>query len=74
MGCLEAVTAPEPNGIGLSTSRLFDRRGPIGVAVQGLLLARRSLRRVYPFRDFPARLHSGYLLGDGMDARPYGRR
>jgi hypothetical protein len=39
--CLEAVTAPEPNGIGLSTSRLFDRRGPIGVGVQGLLLARR---------------------------------
>jgi hypothetical protein len=39
--CLEAVTAPEPNGIGLSTSRLFDRVGPIGVGVQGLLLARR---------------------------------
>jgi hypothetical protein len=39
--CLEAVTAPEPSGIGLSTSRLFDRRGPIGVGVQGLLLARR---------------------------------
>jgi hypothetical protein len=39
--CLEAVTAPEPNGIGLSTSRLFDRRGPIGIGVQGLLLARR---------------------------------
>ena len=39
--CLEAVTAPEPSGIGLSTSRIFDRRGPIGVGVQGLLLARR---------------------------------
>ena len=38
--CPEAVAAPEPNGIGLSTSHLFDRRGPIGVAVQGLLLAR----------------------------------
>jgi hypothetical protein len=39
--CLETVTTPEPSGIGLSTSRLFDRQGPIGVGVQGLLLARR---------------------------------
>ena len=39
--CLEAVTVPESSGIGLSTSRLLDRRGPIGVGVQGLLLARR---------------------------------
>ena len=39
--CLESVTVPESSGIGLSTSRLFDRRGPIGVGVQGLLLGRR---------------------------------
>jgi hypothetical protein len=39
--CLEAVTTPEPNGHRLSTSRPFERRGPIGVAVQGLPLARR---------------------------------
>src|SRR5262245_40722147 len=26
--CLESVTVPEPSGIGVSTSRLFDRRGP----------------------------------------------
>jgi hypothetical protein len=39
--CLEVVTAPEPSGIGLSTSCLLDRQGPIGVGAQGLLLARR---------------------------------
>lgn len=29
---------------------------------------------MYPFRDFSGRLHSGYMLGDGMDPRWGGRR
>lgn len=40
--CLDAYTTPEPHGVGLSHSRLFDRRGPIGHAVQSLLVAARS--------------------------------
>jgi hypothetical protein len=39
--CLHAVTAPEPSGIGLATSRLFDRRGPIGWGLQGLVVQTR---------------------------------
>ena len=39
--CLHAVTAPEPSGVGLSTSRLFDRRGQIGWANQALVVTRR---------------------------------
>jgi hypothetical protein len=39
--CLEAVTWPQPNGIGLAESRLWDRRGPIGRSLQSLLLERR---------------------------------
>jgi len=39
--CLDAVTAPEPNGVGLATSRLFDRRGQIGWANQALVVTRR---------------------------------
>jgi hypothetical protein len=38
--CLEAVTAVEPIGIGLAESRLWDERGPIGRALQSLLLER----------------------------------
>jgi hypothetical protein len=38
---LEAVTAPEPSGVGLTTSRLFDRRGAIGWSLQGLVLEAR---------------------------------
>jgi hypothetical protein len=40
--CLEAVTAPEPTGIGLTTTRLFDRRGPIGWSLQGLVVQPRE--------------------------------
>jgi hypothetical protein len=40
--CLEAVTVPEPSGVGLTTSRLFDRRGPIGWSLQSLVVDRRS--------------------------------
>jgi Thioesterase-like superfamily len=40
--CLEAVTALEPSGVGLTTSRLFDRRGPIGWSLQTLVVDKRS--------------------------------
>jgi hypothetical protein len=40
--CLDAYTAPEPEGIGLAHSRLFDQRGPIGHAAQSLLIAERN--------------------------------
>jgi hypothetical protein len=39
--CLDAVTLPEPNGIGIADSALFDERGAIGRAVQTLLIAER---------------------------------
>lgn len=40
--CLDAVTLPEPNGIGMSDTRLLDERGPIGRAAQTLLVAERA--------------------------------
>ena len=39
--CLDAVTLPEPDGIGMADTRLFDERGAIGRAVQTLLVAER---------------------------------
>jgi len=39
--CLDAVTLPETTGIGMSDTRLFDERGPIGRGVQTLLVAER---------------------------------
>jgi hypothetical protein len=36
--CLDAVTVPQPTGIGLAESRLFDEQGPIGGATQSLLI------------------------------------
>ena len=39
--CLEAVTLPESDGIGMADTRLHDERGPIGRAVQTLLVAER---------------------------------
>jgi hypothetical protein len=39
--CLDAVTTPEPSGIGLADAALHDQRGPIGRALQTLLVARR---------------------------------
>jgi hypothetical protein len=39
--CLEAVTVPEPTGIGLADSALHDERGPIGRALQTLLVRKR---------------------------------
>jgi hypothetical protein len=38
--CLDAVTWPEPNGIGLAESELFDESGRIGRSLQTLLLER----------------------------------
>lgn len=40
--CLDAVTAREPLGIGLTQTRLWDRRGPIGIALQTLVIEARE--------------------------------
>jgi len=40
--CLEAVTLPERTGIGLASTALHDERGPIGHALQTLLVDRRQ--------------------------------
>ena len=40
--CLDAVTLPETNGVGMADTRLLDERGPIGRAAQTLLVAERS--------------------------------
>jgi Acyl-CoA thioesterase C-terminal domain/Acyl-CoA thioesterase N-terminal domain len=42
--CLDAVTLPERTGIGMADTRLHDERGPIGRAVQTLLVDRRQTR------------------------------
>lgn len=40
--CLDAVTYVQPHGVGLAESLIFDEHGPIGRAVQSLLLEMRS--------------------------------
>jgi Thioesterase-like superfamily len=40
--CLDAVTLPEPNGVGVADTLLFDERGRIGRALQTLLIAGRG--------------------------------
>jgi hypothetical protein len=40
--CLDAVTLPEQNGIGLADTTLHDERAPIGHALQTLLVDRRQ--------------------------------
>jgi Acyl-CoA thioesterase C-terminal domain/Acyl-CoA thioesterase N-terminal domain len=40
--CLDAVTQPEPDGVGIADTALYDRRGKIGRAVQSLLVAKRG--------------------------------
>jgi len=40
--CLDAVTVPEHEGIGISDTALFDESGPIGRAAQTLLVAPRE--------------------------------
>ncbi len=37
---LESTTLPDPNGLGLAESRLYDERGPIGRSAQSLLIER----------------------------------
>ena len=39
--CLDAITLPEHNGIGMADTALFDRRGSIGRAAQTLLVGER---------------------------------
>jgi hypothetical protein len=41
--CLDAITLPEANGVGMADTALFDERGPIGRAVQTLLVDRREI-------------------------------
>jgi Thioesterase-like superfamily len=40
--CLDAITIPESSGLGLADTALYDERGPIGRALQTLLVAERS--------------------------------
>ena len=40
--CLDSVTVPEPTGVGLTDTVLFDERGAIGLAAQTLLVSRRE--------------------------------
>jgi hypothetical protein len=40
--CLDAITIPEPEGIGISDTAIYDERGPIGRAAQTLLVSERS--------------------------------
>lgn len=39
--CLDARTTPQPSGIGLAESALYDVEGPIGRSLQSLVVARR---------------------------------
>jgi hypothetical protein len=39
--CVDAVTLPQPSGVGTAESVLFDERGRIGRAAQSLLIANR---------------------------------
>jgi hypothetical protein len=43
--CLDSVTHVHPTGIGLAESRLSDERGPIGRAVQSLIVAEKAVGR-----------------------------
>jgi Acyl-CoA thioesterase C-terminal domain/Acyl-CoA thioesterase N-terminal domain len=42
--CLDAITTPEPSGVGLADTALLDERGPIGRALQTLLVRERQAR------------------------------
>lgn len=39
--CLDATTTPQPTGIGLADTALYDEQGPLGRALQTLLIERR---------------------------------
>ncbi len=41
--CLDAITLPEPNGVGMSDTALHDERGQIGRALQTLLVRAREI-------------------------------
>jgi hypothetical protein len=41
--CLDAITLPGRNGVGLADTRLLDQRGPIGRAAQTLLVDQRTV-------------------------------
>lgn len=40
--CLDSITIPEPTGIGITDTALFDEHGPIGRAAQTLLVSERA--------------------------------
>jgi Thioesterase-like superfamily len=40
--CLDAITRPQPNGVGVADTVLFDERGRVGRALQTLLIAERD--------------------------------
>ena len=40
--CLDSLTVPEPTGVGMTDTMLFDERGPIGRAAQSLLVRERE--------------------------------
>lgn len=40
--CLDSITVPEPTGVGISDTMLWDEQGPIGRAAQTLLISERS--------------------------------
>jgi Thioesterase-like superfamily len=39
--CLDAATLPQPNGVGLAEAALWDEQGPLGRALQTLVIERR---------------------------------
>ncbi|KAA0024533.1 thioesterase family protein [Antrihabitans cavernicola] len=40
--CLDAVTYPQPHGIGMTEAAVFDQQGPVGRSTQTLLINRRT--------------------------------
>ena len=38
----DAITIPEPTGVGVADTALYDERGPLGRAMQALLIAERQ--------------------------------
>ncbi|WP_345494467.1 thioesterase family protein [Nocardia callitridis] len=40
--CLDATTLPQPHGIGLAESALYDEKGPLGRSTQTLYIAPRA--------------------------------
>lgn len=40
--CLDSITVPEPSGVGITDTMLFDEQGPLGRATQTLLVSVRS--------------------------------